>query len=101
MAHSKRRAVEPLRAIMPAVLRESARKRRPLMGIQRDWTKLVGRQLAGHTKPVSLRRGRLIVHADQPGDSFALSFQRAQLLQRLQTKTKERVEEIVIRPGQV
>ena len=79
---------EAFRAIASRVLREQAQKQRTLMTIQRDWATLVGRQLAGHTKAVSLRRGRLVVHADQPGDNFALSYRRAPLLRQLQRKTK-------------
>ncbi len=98
---SRKRKVEPLRAIIPGVLRESARKRRPLMAIQRDWGRFVGEELAGHTKPVSLHRGRLIVHVEAPGDSFAFSYRRTEVLKRLQTRTKGRVQEIVLRPGEI
>lgn len=92
---------EALRSIIQAVMRQGARQHRPLFTIQRQWTRLVGKELAGHTRPVSLHRGRLVVHVDQPGDSFALSYQKAQLLKRLQTNTKGRVEEIVIRAGEL
>ena len=59
--------------VIQRVLTHAKQQHGALFAIQRDWTKLVGRALAGHTKPVSLHRGRLIVHADRPGDSFALS----------------------------
>lgn len=97
----KKGTIEPLHTIIPAVLRQTARRARPLLTIQRKWAKLVGQGLAGHTKPVSLRGGRLIVHADQPGDSFTLSYQRVELLKRLQTSTKGTVEEIIIRVGEL
>ena len=58
---------KPVRGVIDDVLRQTAKRQRPLFAIQRRWTRLVGKRLAAHTRPVSLRRGRLIVHADQPG----------------------------------
>ena len=90
---------QPIGAIIPAVLGQAQRHHGALLAIQRGWGRFVGKTLAAHTKPVSLRRGRLIVHAARPGDSFMLSYRRVRLLERLQTAAKGRVEEIVIRPG--
>lgn len=96
-----RRETDTLATLLPGVLRRVERQAKPLQGIQARWPRLVGRALAGHTKPVSLRRGRLVVLADQPGDGFALSYQRAQVLARLARTRGCRglVQEIVIRPG--
>ena len=92
---------KPVRGVIDDVLRQTAKRQRPLFAIQRRWTRLVGKRLAAHTRPVSLRRGRLIVHADQPGDSFALSYARPRLLEQLQGSAAGGVEEIVIRAGAV
>ena len=92
---------ERLRTILHAVLQEQANQQQPLLAIQRRWGRLVGKELAGHTKPVSLRRGRLVVHVDQLGDGFTLNYRRAQVLKRLETETPGRVQEIVIRVGAV
>ena len=92
---------ERLRSIISKVLQSSEREHRPIHAIQREWTRLVGKALAAHSKPMSLRRGRLIVHVDQPGDGFALNYQRARLLQQLRTKTSSTVEDIVIRAGEM
>ena len=92
---------KPVSELIPHVMRQAAQEHRPLFAIQRSWQKLVGKQLAAHTRPVSLRRGRLVVHADQPGDSFALNYARPRLLEQLQDKAKGGVEEIVIRAGSV
>ena len=97
----RKRAVEPLSAILPEVLRESAARQRPLAAIRREWRRAVGPDLASHTKPVSLRRGRLVVHVEAPGDSYALSYRRAEVLARLKKHTKEQVEELVIRAGEI
>ena len=87
-------------AVLPAVLQQAAQRHGALFAIQRRWRRLVGKPLAEHTRPVSLRRGRLVVHADQPGDGFALNYERPRLLERLQRTTEGRVEEIVIRAGE-
>ena len=94
-------AAKPVGALIADVMQRAAREYRPLFAIQRRWPQLVGKQLAAHTRPVSLRRGRLIVHAEHPGDSFALNFARPRLLEQLQGKATGTVEEIVIRAGAV
>ena len=93
--------VKPVAALIRDVMRQTAIAQRPLFAIQHRWPQLVGKQLAAHTRPVSLRRGRLIVHAEHPGDSFALNFARPRLLEQLQGKATGTVEEIVIRAGAV
>lgn len=88
-------------ALIPAVLQHAAREHKPLFTIQRGWSRLVGKALAAHSRPVSLRRGRLVVHVDQPGDSFVLKYARPRLLRQLQARTEGRVEEIVVRAGEI
>ena len=93
--------VKPVRSVIDDILQHAAKTHRPLFAIQRRWPRLVGKQLAAHTRPVSLRRGRLVVHADRPGDSFALNYARPKLLKQLQDASPGGVEEIVIRAGSV
>ena len=88
-------------AVVSSVLKETTKQHGALFAIQRRWKRLVGGALAAHTKPVSLRQGRLVVYVDRPGDGFALSYQRARLLEQLQATAKKPVEDIVIRPGEV
>ena len=88
-----------LQHILPAVLKQVEQQRGALVSVQREWARLVGRQMAAHAKPVSLRRGRLVIQVDRPGDGFTLRYQQAELLAALQRATQGRVEEIVIRPG--
>jgi len=94
-----RPAPQQIGPVIQEVLQRVGERRGALIAIQRDWRKLVGKGLATHTRPVSLRRGQLVVHAARPGDSFALSYQRPRLLERLRTSTEGRVQELVIRPG--
>lgn len=98
-ACARKRDTEPLKALIPGVLKRVEARHRTLLAIQKRWGGLVGKALAAHCKAVSLRSGRLVVVVDRPGDSFVLSYQREQLLERLRTGTAGAVEEIVIRPG--
>ncbi len=92
---------ERIGALIPHVLKHVEAQHRPLVTIQQGWAGWVGKRLAAHTRPVSLQRGRLVVYVDRPGDNFALSYQRTQLLEQIQAATEGRVEEIVIRPGDI
>ena len=86
-------------ALLPGVLRDVERRHEALTTVQQAWRALVGKQAAAHTRPVGLQRGRLVVYAERPGDSFLLSYQRSQVLERLRELTNGRVEELVVRPG--
>ena len=88
-----------IHAVIERVLKDVGQRHSALFAIQHDWGKLVGKRLAAHTRPVSLRKGRLVVQAARPGDSFTLSYQRTELLERLRAATQGHIEEIVIRPG--
>ena len=92
---------ERIDSLIPGVLRQLERQQSALQDVQERWARLVGKRLAAHTKPVSLRRGRLTVHAERPGDGFALSYAKAELLERLRASTQGKIEEIVIRPGEI
>ena len=88
-------------AILPHVVTQAQTQRDVLSAIQEHWRQLVGRPLAAHSTPVSLRRGRLTVHVDRPGENFALAYQRLGLLEQLRAHTQGRVEDLVIRAGEL
>lgn len=92
---------ERLGVLLPQVLAQTEKRQWVFFAIQKSWRRLVGKSLAVHACPVGFRRGRLIVHVDRPGEGFALSYKKTQLLSRLQTMTHKRVTEIVIRAGEV
>ena len=92
---------ERIGTVIPAVIRQLERQQGALQTVQREWARLVGKRLAAHTRPVSLRRGRLVVHVERPGDGFALNYARPALLERLRASTQGKAEEIVIRPGEI
>ena len=91
---------ESLAALLPQVLKQVEEHHAGLVEVQRAWNGLVGRPLARHTHPVSLRRGRLVVCAERPGDNFLLSYRRTELLEQLRRITGGRVEELIVRPGE-
>lgn len=88
-----------LASLLPAVLREAEAAHKPLKLIQQRWGRLVGKALRVHSRPVSLRRGRLVVQVDRPGDSYTLAFARPRLIKRLHALTEGRVEELILRPA--
>jgi len=89
-----------IEAVVAGVLKQARERHGALSMIQARWASLVGQPLAGHTRPVSLRRRQLVVETDRPGDGFALRYQRPQLLEKLRRTVREyAVEDIVIRPG--
>ena len=95
------RSTERIGAVIPTVLRGLERQQVPLQTVQQEWARLAGKRLAAHTRPVSLRRGRLVIHVERPGDGFALSYAKPDLLERLRSATQGKVAEIVIRPGEI
>jgi hypothetical protein len=90
---------ESLAALLPNVLKRVEEHHAGLAAVRHAWSGLVGKALAKHTHPVSLRRGRLVVSAERPGDSYLLSYKRTELLEQLRRITEGRVEELIVRPG--
>ena len=88
-------------ALIAQVVTKAKEQHGLLADLQHAWRLLVGKEAAAHSRPVSLRGERLVVHVDGPGDGFLLSYEKARLLKRLGTKTKGRVKEIVLRAGEL
>ena len=64
------------------------------------WEALVGPEIAAHAQPRSLRRGALVVSADQPAWAAQLRYMASDLLARIQAETDSReISEIQIRVG--
>ena len=92
--------VKAIKDLIPTVLQHAMAQHEKIQQLQRRWASLVGRQLAAHTRPVSLRRGRLYVNTNEPGASFALNLEKTRLLEQLH-KAPYHVEDIVIRAGEL
>lgn len=87
--------------LVPKVVHRAAQRRAALQRLRREWTRLVGKSLALHARPASLRRGTLYVHTDEPGTNFVLQLERPRLLAKLQARAKPPIKEIVIRAGEL
>ena len=90
-----------LGTVLPRIMDQAAQHHRAIHQIQRRWASLVGRSLAAHTRPVSLRRGTLYVRTDEPGASFLVSLEKPKLLRRLSEAVGQQVDEIVVTAGEV
>jgi predicted nucleic acid-binding Zn ribbon protein len=58
-----------------------------LAAVFAHWEHLVGPEIAAHAQPRSLRRGVLVVAADQPAWATQLRFMTADLLGRIRSAT--------------
>jgi predicted nucleic acid-binding Zn ribbon protein len=52
-------------------------------GVFGRWEEIVGARLAGHTRPISLRDGRLVVGVDDPAWATQVRFLEAEVLARV------------------
>ncbi len=92
---------KPLKDLIADVLQQAAKTHEAIYQVQAHWEELVGKKLAAHTKPMTIKRDRLYVHADQPASSFSLSLERSKLLKRLPEIAGRPITDIVIRAGTV
>ena len=101
MTSDHRSKPHAIRSVLDGVLKQAREQHGALFEVQQAWPSIVGAALAAHTKPVSMRRGRLLVHAEKPGDSFLFNYQREQALARVRELTKGQVTEMVVRAGRM
>ena len=87
--------------LIPEVLRQASKAHDALEQLQDGWARLVGRQLASHSSPTSLRRGKLYVAVDRPEASFLISFVKTRVLASLSQQTGHEIQEMVVRMGEV
>ena len=101
-----RRSEHTLAQLLPGVVRNATQKQRELDGLRKRWAKLVGKELARHTKPSGVRGGKLYVQTDEPGASFLVSLDKPRLLANMQPPRRTKrdakaIEDIVVRPGEL
>ena len=87
--------------LIPKILQQTATKHETVQRLQQDWPRLVGKQLAAHTRPGGIRRGTLTIYTDEPGANFLLMLQKPRLLEKLKAQARCEIEELVIRPGEI
>ena len=93
-----RKPPKAIGAILPEVLKQCSQAQGRMQEIRRAWKRMVGPRLAAHTRPLSLRRGRLVVAVEQPGDGFELNYLRPRLLEQLKAMSEGDVDDIILRP---
>ena len=87
--------------VLSDVLKDAAARHQPIHQLQAQWVRVVGRRLAAHTKPGSLRRQVLYVQTDDPGASFEWSLEKQALLSKIRVAAGCEVTDVVVRPGVV
>ena len=92
---------KPIGELIPNIIRKASVAHQTIQQLQQEWRRLVGKELASHTRPASLRRKTLCVYTDEPGASFLLSMGKGALLAKLNQHTHGQIEELIIRPGEV
>lgn len=97
----RKRAAAPIGSVLAGVLREAEKQHGALQHIQQRWRHWVGKGVAEHARPVSMRGKRLVIHVDRPAHNFTLKYRREELLERVKAETKGKVQELVIRAGEL
>lgn len=91
--------VKSIRDLLPQVVQRAAVAAQAAKQLREAWPKLVGNELARHTRPAGFRRKVLCVYTDDPGASFLLALEKPRLLAKLRALADTEIEDIVIRPG--
>ncbi len=64
--------------------------------ISESWTMFAGERLGKHTRPMSLKKGRLLVAAEGPAWSSEFHMSIPEIKERIERITGIRVEEIIV-----
>lgn len=80
----------------------SQAKKKEIFKIIAAWPNLAGKDFSHHAKPVSLKRGTLVVNVDESAWLYQANLQKEKLLMRLQKKAGgQKVQSIRFRIGKV
>ena len=70
--------------------------------MQSAWECVVGRRVAAHSKPVSLRKGRLVIHVSDSSLLYDLTCRKKTLLRKLSEKAKsKKIKQMQFRIGEI
>ncbi len=87
--------------LIPKVLRETTKRHEVMHRMQVEWPRIVGKALAGRSKPVAIRRKRLYVHISEPAASFELTMKKPHVLAKAHTIVGEELVDLVLRAGSI
>jgi predicted nucleic acid-binding Zn ribbon protein len=65
------------------------------------WEKVAGKDASGHTKPVSLTKGRLVVNVSDSSRLYTLSLKKKELIEGLNKELKKKIKEIRFKIGEI
>ncbi len=69
--------------------------------IKKIWEEMVGKQAAKHSRPTSIRKGKLTVLVTNSSWLYELSTKKQELLDHIKTKIKKEITEIHFKIGQI
>lgn len=91
-------ATEALKEVVSRVVQNLEEKNRNV-DILKTWEKAVGKKIAKHTKPISLKKGVMVINVDRIGWLFELNMLRPFILKKL--KKFSNLESLKFRIGKV
>ena len=98
-----KREAAPIQSVLKNLIKELGKKDRLTEeDMMAAWTDVVGQQAAGHSRPVSFRRSRLVVNVDASGWLYDLTLKKKDIIIELAGKLKgRRLKDIRLRIGEI
>ena len=88
----------PLGEITQRVLKKIEKKiNRPEIKVFAFWPDIVGREIAGHTRPLSCKTRRLVISVDSPVWTSQLSFLKTDIIKKVNEITGLEIKEIIFK----
>lgn len=96
-------APEPISGVLKNVVEKlSQAKKKGIFEVLSAWPALAGKELSRHARPVSLKKGVLLVSVDESAWLYQANFQKEELLKALKEKAgAEKIRKIQFRIGAV
>ena len=101
MRTTDKRPPTPIGALIPGVIQRVTAQHQPLRDLQQHWERLVGKELAAHTRPVRVRGSTLYIQTDDPGANFLLSLEKPRILANIRSQTKQQIDDVIVRAGEL
>jgi hypothetical protein len=92
---------KPISDLIKEVVGQAKERQRPINEISKFWSGAAGKKIASRTRPAMLKKGALIVLSSDPGASFLLDIEKQNILKKLNSEISFKINEIVIRSGEI
>ena len=98
-----REGIRPLKDVVKKVIEDlSSTEGFKKKDILKEWPRLVGGKAKRHTKPISIRRGRLVVNVDESSWLYELNLNKENILKKINERFGEaELKEIRFRIGDI